>query len=340
MKPNKSSKSVAFVLVALVTCFSIISISASFSEARMGGGRSGGSRGFRGFGGARSQPAPQSRPQSYQQRPGQTTPGYANPQQQTPGSGGFMRNMLGGMAGGMLGSLLFRSIGNAGGMNGLNDGYGGTGGTGGGGIGFLEILLLLGAGYLAYRWYMARKTMASYGASGASGGDTSFRTLTGASAGSVQMPVGEEAHAEHMRETDSQFDLAVFKDERMDEFLRLQASWNFRDLSSVAPLLGTELRQQLESDIAHLKASGRINRIENIAVRGTELVEVWQERGLEYATLRFNANLIDYTIDEKSEALVEGSKTQPVKFSENWTFVRQFDSVSAVNPWKLSAIES
>ena len=52
-------------------------------------------------------------------------------------------------------------------------------------------------------------------------------------------------------------------------------------------------------------------------------------------TVRFLANLLDYTTDESGTQLVEGSRTEPVKFEEFWTFTRP------VGPgaWRLSAIQ-
>jgi len=78
----------------------------------------------------------------------------------------------------------------------------------------------------------------------------------------------------------------------------------------------------------------RINRLENIAVRTVEIVEAWQESGQDYITALIHANLLDYTTDESSGAVVEGSKTEPVRFEEYWTFTRPVGKGS----WQLSAI--
>jgi len=78
-----------------------------------------------------------------------------------------------------------------------------------------------------------------------------------------------------------------------------------------------------------------VNRLENIAVRSVELTETWQEEGRDFVTVRFLANLLDFTTDESGTQLVEGSRTEPVKFEEFWTFARP------VGPgaWRLSAIQ-
>ena len=83
-----------------------------------------------------------------------------------------------------------------------------------------------------------------------------------------------------------------------------------------------------------LKAEKKINRLENIAVRSVDITEAWQESGPDFITVRVYANLLDYTVDETTGQVVEGSKTEPVKFEEYWTFTRPVGN----NPWQLSAI--
>jgi predicted lipid-binding transport protein (Tim44 family) len=65
------------------------------------------------------------------------------------------------------------------------------------------------------------------------------------------------------------------------------------------------------------------------------MVEAWQEPGQDFITVRFYANLLDFVEDEATGQVVSGSKTDPVKFEEYWTFTRPVGS----NPWKLSAIQ-
>jgi predicted lipid-binding transport protein (Tim44 family) len=108
------------------------------ADARLGGGRSFGSRGSRSY-----------------SRPATTSPMQSQPRQQyAPSStpfqqqgGGFMRSMAGGIMGGMLGSMLF----------GGSAGAGANGAGGGGGIGLFEIALLAGIGYLIYRYIKKKR---------------------------------------------------------------------------------------------------------------------------------------------------------------------------------------
>jgi len=46
-------------------------------------------------------------------------------------------------------------------------------------------------------------------------------------------------------------------------------------------------------------------------------------------------NLLDYTTDDSGNQVLEGSKTDPVKFEEYWTVTRPVVN----NPGQLSAID-
>ena len=120
----------------------------------------------------------------------------------------------------------------------------------------------------------------------------------------------------------------------MDQFFLIQGAWANRDMSGVRNSLTDEMFGKLQGDAEQLKAKKQINRLENIAVRSVEITEVWQEGGEDFITVKLYANLLDYTIDEQTGQVLSGSRTEPVKFNEYWTFTRPVGD----HPWKLSAI--
>ena len=105
-------------------------------------------------------------------------------------------------------------------------------------------------------------------------------------------------------------------------------------MSGVRDLLTDEMFGTLRQDAEQLKAKRQINRLENIAVRSADITEIWQEGGADFITVKLYANLLDYTVDEATGQVVAGSRTEPVKFNEYWTFTRPVGD----NPWRLSAI--
>jgi len=305
--------------IAVVSAISLATLVVD-AEARIGGGRSFGSRGSRSF----SRPASpnyQQRPSQMQQRPA-AAPYQAAPQQ----SGGFMRSMMGGIAGGLLGGMLFRSLGMA-----------GNGGMGGGGFGLFEFVLLAGIAYMIYRFVQKRRAEAAYAGNSLPGSEPARFEASQPEAAAATAPGCNEMDAgiSHIRQMDVTFDEQQFCDAAMDMFFKVQGAWMNRDLAPVAVMLAPQIRQALQSDLDALLREKRTNRLENIAVRKVEVVEAWQESGQDFITTMIYANLLDYTTDDASGQVVSGSKTDPVKFEEYWTFTRPVGP----NPWQLSAID-
>ena len=90
----------------------------------------------------------------------------------------------------------------------------------------------------------------------------------------------------------------------------------------------------LHQDVNRLLSGKKINRLENIAVREVEIVEAGQNRGEEFITVKFYANLLDYVVNETDGQIFSGSSNDPVKFLEYWTFSR---NVGEKN-WVLAGI--
>ena len=292
-------------LVALIVMVLTPVLWVADAEARAGRGGTSGSRGSRGF----SSPASPTSPTAPSR---QTAPATA-PAQPAPSRWGGLGGMLGGLLlGGLLGGLLF-------------------GGGFGSGIGLLEILIVAALAWLAFRYIRSRQqpqpaAPAGYGAP-EQVRQPAWQQPTAqyggtAAAAEADAPADLDRGLTHIRQMDPDFDPKRVADTASDVFFRVQAAWMARDMSSVADLLTPEMRNVLQADCDRLRAERKVNRLENIAVRTAEVSEAWQEAGHDYVTVRFLASLLDYTTDESGAHVLEGSRTEPVRFEEYWTFVR------------------
>jgi len=309
-----------FIMFAAIM-FLAVTVLETGAQARVGGGRSFGSRGSRSYstpGRTYSQPSPY---------PGQTTSPYGQTPYQQPyrqPGGGFLRGLAGGMLGGILGGMLFRSL-----------GFGGWGG--GGGVGLFDIILIGGILYLIFRFIKRRRAEnpAYQDAYYQRGYEPEKVTpITGYASPGVDQTGDVATGLSYIRQMDPYFDENRFNDQVMDIFFKVQGAWMNRDLSSATGLLTDEMRRIIQEDVDNLVREKKINRLENIAVRDVEITEAWQESGQDFITARIYANLLDYTTDDATGQVISGSKTDPVKFEEYWTFTRNVGN----NPWKLSAI--
>jgi predicted lipid-binding transport protein (Tim44 family) len=316
---SKNIRLLTMLAALLVTTFLAVEQNA---QARVGGGGSMGSRGTRSYSRPVAPPSQSSPSRTY--APSQPSPSTPY-QQPSPGFGGFGRSLLGGMAGGMLGGMLFRSLGFGG---------GGYGGGGGGGIGIFEILLLAGIGYLIYRFVKKNRTNDDGYAQ--PGKVIQINDYQNQAPGVSYAPARDELAEglSFIRQMDPSFDEKRFNDNVMDMFFKIQGAFMNRDLSSAAAVLTDEMRGLLQRDVDTLLREKKINRLENIAVRSVEISEAWQESGKDFITAMVYANLLDYTTDDSTGAVLSGSKTEPVKFEEYWTFTRPVGN----NQWKLCAI--
>jgi predicted lipid-binding transport protein (Tim44 family) len=246
-----------------------------------------------------------------------------------PKSGSFGRGLAGGLLGGALGGMLFGSM----------------FGMGGSGMGILPLLLLGGVGYFLYRKFTAA-SRAGYSQQG--GGYGGF---PGQQQGPRPMntdvlrdvpppppgaPMSVEEGIAEIRRNDANFDPAYFKEIASDVFFQVQAGWMRRDLDSYRHLLGDQLAGEYAEHFDDMRKRGVINKLESIAIRGVEICDAGCTGSEDFVTVRFTANLLDYTVNDTSGELVEGSMTSPVKFVEDWTWARPLRT----DDWKLEGIKA
>jgi predicted lipid-binding transport protein (Tim44 family) len=290
----------------------------SYADARAGGGRSGGFRGSRSY----SSPARPTQPTNPARR-------EAMPSQQpgamAPQTGGFMRGLGTAVLGGFLGSMLF---------SGLAHGFGGLGGFGGSGFGMIEILLLAGLAYFLYRKYRSSAAATGYGSMQYQNTEP-YTQYNAPSSPVPEAPSNNQVDYRSLTMMDRAFSPDQFLKTAQDIFFKVQGAWNKQDTNALSALCGSELMKTWGDELTSLRARGQQNKMENIALRESDITEVWTENGEDYITVRLLANLLDYNVDAKTGAVVSGSNSDPIQFEEYWTFSRPVGP----NAWKLSAVQ-
>ncbi len=234
--------------------------------------------------------------------------------QRTRGRSSFGRGLAGGLLGGAIGSMLFGSM----------------FGMGGNGMGIIPLLILGGVGYFMYRRFMAApRNSSSPGYQPPPAGESFSVPPAPPAAHTV------ESGIEEIRRRDSSFDPEHFKEVASDVFFQVQAGWMRRDLDSFRHLLGNELAAEYAQHFAEMQQKGIINKLESIAIRKVEITAAGTVDNEDFVTVLFTANLLDYTVDDKTGDLVEGNMNTPVKFAEKWTWARKVGT----QDWKLEGIE-
>src|SRR6266702_4061876 len=283
---------VPLTLIALALV-SWLLIDAGAVWARAGGG---GSRG------SRSYSAPARPPPVAPANPATPSRGIAQPTPQpAPQRPGFFGSLMGGIAGfalgGLLGSLLF-------------------GGGFGGGIGLLEILLVVGGVFLLMRMIRGRQSAPEPACGGA-----------------VAVAIPREAAdrdrgIEHIQQMDRGFEPDAFAGWARTAFTDVQAAISRRDMSALADRQTPQEYARLQAQCDRLRGARQTNRVEQIRIDRAEVTEAWQESGQDWVTVYFAVSLVDYTVDDASGNVVDGSRTRQ-DIEEYWTFTRPVGA----NPW-------
>ena len=162
-------------------------------------------------------------------------------------------------------------------------------------------------------------------------------------------PILDDAPSVEAMTTDSSFDRGVRDIRHMDPkfdpgrfagyagmvFRDVHSAWTTQDLESLHDRVTPEMHDVLQAQSDQLRNTHRVNRAAEIEITA-EITEAWQESGRDYVTAYIGGSIVDYTVDETSDRLVDGSKAIPRKVDEFWTFTRP----AGFNPWMLSAIEA
>lgn len=310
MMPITKKRISSFLVLAFIV--TLVGFNGTFSDPAHARSRSGG----RSFSRPARPPAPPASPTR------QTT---APPNSTSKTS--FWKGMAGGLIGGAIGGMLFGSLLGGHGMFGT-------------GIGLLPLLLILGIGYFLVRNMRQRSSAPSAGGESAPyppvGGIDDQGTV-GPPPPPLMRDTGDsvEDGLEAVQRADGRFDPKMFKEVAQDVFFRVQAAWIRRDISSIRGLIGDQLASEYQGYFDEMIKKGRINKLENISVRKTEIVAAGIMDSELFVTVLFTANLLDYTVDDKNGELIEGSMTDPVKFAEKWTWAKRAGETN----WLLEGVE-
>ena len=307
---------------ALVTAFFLLFASCAVvmpdtaEAARMGGGRS--------FGSRPAMRTPAAPPATNMQRQAQP-----NATQRQNAVGQPSRGFLGGM-GGIFGGLLAGTL-----LGSLLSG----GGFSGGGI--LDILLLGVLVYLGYRFLVRRRanstapSPAPAAAAGAHGGMmqapipqsnyTSQYAETPAENGTAQSAWGSLNNGTAPQPSGPQvppgFDIDEFLEGAKLAYTRLQASWDKRDLNDIAQFTTPPVMEALREQLAQEPSSGRTE----IILVNAQLLEVNEEGTEERAQVYFDVLLRE-----------DPQQSTPTNAREIWHFVRERSNNGM---WKLDGIQ-
>jgi len=295
-----------FILL-LVASFGFVA--ADVAEARIGGGKSFGSRGSR----TNNAPpatntAPNAAPIDRSTSPRAAAPSAMQNQAAQPSRFGGMRGLL-------MGGLFVAALGGIFGFGALASA-----------LGFmLQFALIAGLIYLAYSFFRRRSQPAYAQAQAGTGSQPQNRADTLhrqglAAGGGAPLQIG-------------QADLDSF-----EKILgTIQTAYSREDTDTLADMSTPEMLTYFLQELREQAEEGVRNEISGVKLLQGDIAESWREGDADYATVAMRYALTDVTLDRATGRVVAGDPSHPTEATELWTFRR--DTRAGGDGWQLSAIQ-
>lgn len=121
---------------------------------------------------------------------------------------------------------------------------------------------------------------------------------------------------------DPQFDWESFANRVGAVFAELQVAWSTLKWDLARSYVSDSLFRAQSSRIALYQREGLRNVTANTALERAELVSCTSDAVYDSITVRIYADGLDYTLDERTQRVVEGSQTRVTHYSEYWTLLR------------------
>jgi predicted lipid-binding transport protein (Tim44 family) len=323
----------ASVASALVLATGAYLVSIETADARVGGGRSSGSRGAKTFSAppatttAPKAAAPMERTMTQPGRPAAAATGAgATAATQTSRFGGWGGLLMGGLIGAGLASMF---------------GLGAMAGV----LGFLlQMALIAGAIWLVMSFFRRRNpAMAGADASAAGRADVNLRQgMTGTGAGqqggrAQGGGLGFGASAATAKVT-APLTLGQADFEAFERLLGdIQLAYGRGDIDGIASRATPEMLSYFAAQLHENSEKGLRNDVGAPKLLQGDLSEAWSEASGEYATVAMRYALTDTTIEIATGRVVDGNASEPVEVTEVWSFMRPRNGRS--DQWELSAIQ-
>jgi hypothetical protein len=105
-------------------------------------------------------------------------------------------------------------------------------------------------------------------------------------------------------------------------FNEFQAAWSSRDLARMRPFMSDMLFMTQSYWVETYKRQGLRNVTENARILGMQLARVVSDKFYDAVTVRVYATSLDFTLEDKSNKVMGGSRSKERRYSEYWTLIR------------------
>ena len=126
-----------------------------------------------------------------------------------------------------------------------------------------------------------------------------------------------------------------------DAFERLlreiQTAYGHENTEALGVMTTPEMFSYFSQDLAGNAKNGQRNEVSSVKLLQGDLAEAWHEAGSDYATVAMCYSLVDAMVDRATGSVISGDRVTPQEVTEVWTFRR--DDRDPEQGWQLSAIQ-
>lgn len=134
----------------------------------------------------------------------------------------------------------------------------------------------------------------------------------------------QSAAFDTIRQRDPDFSEDIFLQRVSNGFVTTQYAWSEQDLRRCRAFISDGVRERFELYIAMQKSENIRNRMKDVSVTNAAIVSVTSDKHFDTIHVRITASAISYNEDLDNGKRVSGnSATQPISFTEVWSFSRR-----------------
>lgn len=117
----------------------------------------------------------------------------------------------------------------------------------------------------------------------------------------------------------------------------IQTAYGREDIEELGARTTPEMFSHFSQELHDSAKQGVRNIVSEVKLLQGDLSEAWHENGSDYATVAMRYSLVDTRVDRATDTLISGDPAQPSEVTELWTFRR--DGGARGDGWELSAIQ-
>ena len=132
-----------------------------------------------------------------------------------------------------------------------------------------------------------------------------------------------KAAEQRIQQRDPDFSIAELEHRCAAVFPKVQEAWSEQDMQPVRPFISDGIFSRFELQIAMQKLSLIRNPMSDVNVFMASVVGIESDQFFDTVHVEITASAIDCTLSTTSNSVVQGSSTEPTRFSEIWSFLRR-----------------